>query len=61
MKHYIKRKKVEGIKLLLHKSLLLLLLVVVGSLSGCVSHQDDDYYNRANKASQEALDKLDRE
>ena len=52
----------EGIKLLLHKSLLLVILVgVVGSFIGCASHQDDGYYERANKASEKALEKLDRE
>ncbi len=29
--------------------------------SACASHQDKGYYNRANKASEKALDKLDRE
>jgi hypothetical protein len=62
MKLYIEQKKTEGIKLLLHKSLLLVLLVgVVGSFIGCASHQDDGYYERANKASEKALEKLDRE
>ncbi len=51
----------EGIKLLLHKSLILVILVVVGSFTGCASHQDDGYYDRANKASEKALEKLDRE
>jgi len=51
----------EGIKLLLHKSLLLVILVIIGNFTGCASHQDDGYYDRANKASEKALEKLDRE
>ena len=57
----MEQKKMEGIKLLSHKSLLLIILVVVGSFSACASHKDDGYYNRANKASEKALQKLDRE
>ena len=60
MKLYTKLKKVEGIKLF-HKSLLLIILLAVGSFIGCASHQDNGYYDRANKASKKALDKLDRE
>ena len=61
MKLYTKPKKTEEIKLLLHKSLLFIALIVIGIFSGCASHQDDGYYERANKASQKALEKLDRE
>ncbi len=58
----MKQKKEEGIKLLLYKSLLLLLMVIiVAGFTGCASHQDDGYYDRANKASEKALEKLDRE
>ncbi|WP_269138896.1 hypothetical protein [Sulfurimonas hydrogeniphila] len=40
---------------------MLVLLLAVVSFSGCVSHQDKGYYERANKASEKALQKLDRE
>lgn len=60
MKPYIKRKKTGGTRLL-HKSLLLAILVGIGSFTACASHNDDSYYNRANKASEKALRELDRE
>lgn len=31
------------------------------SFSACASHRDDGYYDRANKASEKALNKLDKE
>lgn len=36
-------------------------MVIVYSFTACASHQDDGYYDRANKASEKALEKLDRE
>ncbi len=46
--------------MLLFRSLILV-IVTASSFTGCASHQDDDYYERANKASEKALEKLDRE
>ncbi len=46
---------------MLYKNLVFVGLVVIGIFSGCSSHQNDGYYDRANKASEKALDKLDRE
>jgi len=46
---------------LLYKNLLWVILVVVSSFNACASHQDDGYYDRANKASEKALEKLDKE
>ena len=61
MKLYTKQKKTEGIKLLLRRNFMLVVFVVMSSFSGCASHQDDGYYERANSASEKALEKLDRE
>lgn len=58
MKLYIEQKKMGGIKLLSHKILLLVILVIVGSFSACASHKDDGYYDRANKASEKAFVKV---
>jgi hypothetical protein len=41
--------------------ILLVSLFVVFGFNACASHQDSGYYNRANTASEKALDKLDRE
>ena len=41
---------------------IVLCLGAVGmSFTACASHQDNGYYDRANKASEKALEKLDRE
>jgi len=42
------------------KYILILIFIGVG-FNACTTHQDDGYYDRANKASEKALDKLDRE
>ena len=57
----MKQKKEGEIVLLFNKKVLVAACVVVLYLSGCTSHQDSGYYDRANKASEKALDKLDRE
>ncbi|WP_297442303.1 hypothetical protein [Sulfurimonas sp.] len=36
-------------------------LFVVFGLSACASHEDSAYYDRANTASQKALEQLDKE
>jgi len=42
------------------KYILIFIFIVVG-FNACATHQDNGYYDRANKASEKALDKLDRE
>ncbi len=36
-------------------------IVVVLSMSACSAHQTDNYYDRANKASEKSLQSLDKE
>ncbi len=59
----MKQKKKEGTELHLDNYIKCLLVscVVLVAFSACASHQDKGYYDRANKASEKALDKLDRE
>lgn len=42
------------------KIILVCLFVLIG-MSACSTHQDNGYYDRANLASEKALDKLDKE
>lgn len=36
--------------------------IILGvSFSACATHQDDNYYDRANKASEKSLEGLDKE
>lgn len=59
MKLCIEPKIREGIKSV-YKSILFIIFIF-GIFSGCAQHHDDSYYDRANKASEKALEKLDRE
>ena len=56
----MKLKKEEE-RMLQYIKLFLISVMMLVTLSACASHQDKGYYNRANKASEKALDKLDRE
>jgi len=40
---------------------IILMILVVFVSSGCSSHADKGYYKRANKASEKALNTLDKE
>jgi len=59
----MKQKREEGIKLysVKHMKYLFVSCLMLLAFSACASHQDKGYYDRANKASEKALDKLDRE
>ena len=61
----MKQKREEETKLSINKYVKMILIGVVcmTAFSACVSHkyEDKNYYDRANKASEKALDKLDRE
>lgn len=61
----MKQKREEETKLSINKYVKMILIgaVCMTAFSGCASHQykDKNYYDRANKASEKALDKLDRE
>lgn len=60
----MKQKREEEIKLYINKYVKMVLAGVLctTAFSACASHQNDkNYYDRANKASEKALDKLDRE
>ncbi len=59
----MKPKREEETKLYTDKYIKLFLIsfMMLIVFSACASHQDKGYYNRANKASEKALDKLDRE
>jgi len=44
------------------KFLITVAFIILGvSFSACSTHQDDNYYNRANKASEKSLNNLDKE
>ena len=36
-------------------------IILAFGMSACSTHQDDNYYDRANKASEKSLNKLDKE
>ncbi len=58
----MKQKREDETELFTDKIRLFLAgLILVTAFSGCASHQDEGYYDRANKASEKALNKLDRE
>jgi ABC-type cobalt transport system substrate-binding protein len=43
------------------KELLLAMILFLIGFSACSTYVDDGYYERANKASEKSLDKLDRD
>ena len=59
----MKPKREDETKLHTDKYIKLFLIsfMMLVAFNACASHQDKGYYNRANKASEKALDKLDRE
>ena len=58
----MKQKREDVTKLFMDKvKVFLVVSVFAGIFTGCASHQDNGYYERANKASEKALEKLDRE
>ena len=46
---------------MLFKNIIVINMFIMLSFSACTSHQDNGYYKRANKASEKALNKLDKE
>jgi len=58
----MKQKREDVIKLCIDKIKIFVVgFIFVAAFNGCASHQDKAYYDRANKASEKALNKLDRE
>ena len=58
----MKQKREDETELFTDKVKIILVgLLCVTAFSACASHQENGYYDRANNASEKALDKLDRE
>ena len=58
----MKQKREDETELFIDKVKIVLVgFMFMTAFNACTSHQENGYYDRANKASEKALDKLDRE